>query len=217
MAAIARQGDFVSVSFPNETAGKPLGYIVQILQGSAPILQVVRGGLLDSLLDDNDDDGVWYILAFLFQSESTGKPVWTHIPCTSESLHDLAFHANHQRPFSAVLARKVFFATNSYAVRKTSSHKFVRDSSGLLFLVDDQGSIGDRVVQVDNTLVNASYQNDIVDGQMLVCVRKSSKYRISAPPPPSPSFSQEEPSEETPGIFQRVDDWVSSVLTEVFG
>lgn len=205
MVAICKYGEFVSVLFPESTAGKPLGYLLSILQNSQPTLQIIPGGMLDALCGEDGDDDTWFPIAFLTAS---ADGVWTNLTCTSENLCQLAFHANHQRPFAMVLTKKIFLATNSYVtVGKPNQPTLCQD--GMLFFVDSaqSDSKGNCILHIDGSLVNATLANaqPDVNGKLLVCVRRSDAVV---------TITSAEPAKDR-DLFERVDDWVTAALTQI--
>lgn len=207
MAKISKTGDYVSVCFPEETARKPLGYLLNVLRNDLPTLQVIKGGLLDALYSDSDDD-TWYVISFLFGPTSDGAP-WTSMQCLTSNMCQLAFHTNHQRPFAIVLTKKAYLATNSYVTSNKKEKVFSDD--GMLFFAneeDDSFEKGDRIVQINGTLVTATVAESTseVNGEMLVCTRRT------------PAAATTEPLKskaDNRDIFERMDDWVSATLYQI--
>ena len=201
MAAISKSGDFVSVSFPETTAGKPLGYILSILKNAPPTLQITKGGMLDALRSDDNKDDIWFAVAFLF-GPSTDDKKWTSLKCSPDRLVQLAFHANHQRPFSIVLTKKLHLAENSYVTAIAPHHNVVCEDNNL-YLIQPDGS-ADRIVQYNDTLVTASVLGALphFTDQLLVCTRRSEAPELVV-------------NNNEDDVFQQVDDWVAATLTQI--
>lgn len=208
MALISKSGDFVSILFPESTAGQPLGYILNILQNAPPTLRIVRGGMLDALHNDDTDD-TWFVVALLF-GPSTPDGAWSSLKCSPDSLVQVAFHANHQRPFSILLTKKLYLATNSYVGFAKPDQTYVC-GGGNLYLADttQQDGKGDRIVQIDGTLVTVSVSCtwSRFNGQLMVCTRRTSAV--------STLKAAEPAADDKRDMFQRVDDWVAATLTQI--
>jgi hypothetical protein len=208
MALISKCGEYVSVVFSEATAGQPLGYLLSILQNSQPTLQIIKGGMLDALCNEEGND-IWFPIAFL---AAAADGVWTSLECSPDNLCQLAFHANHQRPFAIVLTKKIFLATNSYVTTgKAGQTTLCKD--GLVFFANSEQSDGkgDLIVQINGSLVTSSVASasspPAVEGQLLVCTRRSDAVVTLTAPEPAKDRDRD--------LFERVDDWVTAALTQI--